>query len=80
VRNIRAPDGVSVTTLPPAWIKGQPLMAIYVYGVSRINAGEPVTLDVYQDHIPRQTVQIQFTRAPDLHVTVDGIPEEALGP
>ena len=55
-------------------------MAVYVDGVSEMNARKIVTLDIYQDDTRRQTVRIQFTGPPHVHVTVDGVGERAMPP
>ena len=70
VRNVVAPETVEVTFQPPGWIKGRPLMAVYLKGIT--GPDESVSFDLYQGLKKRQTVKISVTTTPEASVTVDG--------
>lgn len=70
VRNLVTPEGCQATIQPPGWIKGRPLMAVYVSGA--IEANQTISFDVYQGEAKKQTVRISITKAPDLIVSVNG--------
>ena len=70
VRNLVTPEGFRVSIQPPGWIKGRPLMAVYIYGVAETN--QTISFDVYQGEAKKQTVRISITKAPDRIVKVNG--------
>lgn len=72
IRNVAAPQGCDVTVLPPGWIKGRPLMAIYIRGDTSLLTGQAVSLDIYQGALKRQTVTISIASTPDASVIVNG--------
>jgi len=61
IRNVVAPEACKVTFQPPGWVKGRPLMAVYLKGVTGPN--EPISFDLYQGTEKKQTVKISITIA-----------------
>jgi len=72
IRNLSVPVGCPVSIFPPSWVKGRPLMAVYINHVSRVEPTEAVTFDIYQREVKKQTVRITFTTPPQVYVTING--------
>ena len=70
VRNLVTPEGFRVSIQPSGWIKGRPLMAVYIRGVA--DANQTISFDVYQGEAKKQTVRISITKAPYLIVSING--------
>lgn len=49
-------------------------MAVYIYGVSRVAQDQLIKFEVWQGEKKQQTIQIGFTKAPDVHVIINGQP------
>ena len=73
VRNLVASEGCRASVLPPGWVKGRPLMAVYAdYGRHATKATQTISFDIYQGEAKKQTVRVSITKAPDMIVSVDG--------
>ena len=70
IRNLVTPEGCRTIMQPPGWIKGRPLMAVYILGATKPN--QTITFDIYQGEARRQTVSITITKVPNLVVSVNG--------
>lgn len=70
IRNIVAPETCKVTVHPLGWIKGRPLMWVYLMGATEPH--ESISFDIYQGIEKKQTVTISVTRVPEVIVIVDG--------
>jgi|GEM_PF-2128649 len=74
VQNMSAPEVCDLSFFRPAYIKGRPLMALYVYNVSQIKKNEFIEFDLYQKNVKKQTVRISvdFVDTSKVIVTVNG--------
>ena len=49
---------LDINNVPPAYVKGRPLMALYVKSVSQIKPNEFIEFDLLQKNTKKQTVRI----------------------
>jgi len=72
VRNLVTPEGFRVSIQPPGWIKGRPLMAVYISGAASLHTNQAVSFDIYQGEAKKQTVTISIANTPDMSVMLNG--------
>lgn len=74
VQNLSAPKECNITVLPPTYVKGRPLMALYVKNVSQIRRNELIEFDLFQKNIKKQKVciSVDFENASYVAVIING--------
>ncbi len=74
IRNVQAPENARVSTEGPKWFHNRSQLQVIVQGVSVMNHTQPVTFDIFQNGVKRQTVTITISAPPEVNVKVDGQP------
>lgn len=68
IENVITPEGCSVDIQPPGWIKGRPLMALYIGGSIAALREQSVSLDIYQGQYRRQHISVSVADTADSSV------------
>lgn len=74
VRNLSAPESCEISLHQPNFIKGRPLIVLYIRKARQMPKGELIQYDIYQKDVKKQTVQIavDFRDETTVLVTVNG--------
>ena len=74
VQNLYSPEVCDISVFPPTYVKGRPLMALYVKNVSQIKENEFIEFDLFQKNIKKQTIRISvdFDNTSNVAVIING--------
>jgi hypothetical protein len=74
VQNLSSPEVCDISVFPPTYVKGRPLMALYVKNVSQIKENEFIEFDLFQKNIKKQTIRISvdFENTSNVAVIING--------